>query len=75
MMSTVILQKMGLDWVVKIPPELIQRLDLQSGAVLEIRADQQRLTLEPLDNELAEVQEIHQALMDQYQPAFKKLAE
>jgi bifunctional DNA-binding transcriptional regulator/antitoxin component of YhaV-PrlF toxin-antitoxin module len=74
-MGTVILQQSGLDYIVNIPSELVHRLDLKPGVIFEIRTDKQRLTLEPLNAELAEVQGIHQDLMDQYQPAFEKLAE
>jgi len=74
-MNTVILQKTGANYMVNIPNDLVQRLDLQPGAILEIRAERHRLTIEPLDDECAEVQQIHQNLMDDYQDAFKKLAE
>ncbi|EIC21420.1 AbrB/MazE/SpoVT family DNA-binding domain-containing protein [Thiorhodovibrio frisius] len=70
-----ILQQIGLDYVVKIPRELVQSLDLKPGAVLDIRAEQQCLMIAPVNTELAEVQEIHQELMENYQAAFKKLAE
>lgn len=74
-MSTVILQQQGLDYVVNIPGEFIQRLALKPGTRLEIRAEQQHLTLEPVDPDLVEVEQIHQDLMDQYDAAFKQLAE
>lgn len=74
-MSTVVLQQAGVEYMVNIPHELIQRLNLKPGAILDIRAEQHRLTIEPLDAECAEIQAIHQALMDEYQCAFKKLAE
>ena len=74
-MSTVILQQLGSDYVVNIPRDLIQHLNLKPGAVLEIRAEQRRLMIEPAGDDLAEVKQIHQELMDQYEPAFRKLAE
>ena len=63
-MSTVILQQLGSDYVVNIPRDLIQHLNLKPGAVLEIHAEQQRLMIEPVGAELAEVKQIHQELMD-----------
>jgi antitoxin component of MazEF toxin-antitoxin module len=73
-MSTVVLQQTGGDYMVNIPQKLIQRLNLKPGAILDIRAEHHRLTIEPLDAECAEIQAIHQDLMDDYQVAFKKLA-
>jgi antitoxin component of MazEF toxin-antitoxin module len=73
-MSTVTLQKVDSEYVLRLPSDLVERLGLTAGSVLEIRSEQQCLVLESAKADVAEVLAIHERLMDEYHEAFKKLA-
>ncbi|GLR13197.1 AbrB/MazE/SpoVT family DNA-binding domain-containing protein [Chitinimonas viridis] len=74
-MSQVSLRKVGSSFVTTIPAELVSSLHLAEGQKFEITSENGRLLLTPVDEAFSEGWRAYQEVLEQYRPAFQKLAD
>ncbi|QNM95258.1 AbrB/MazE/SpoVT family DNA-binding domain-containing protein [Chitinimonas koreensis] len=74
-MSQVVLRKVGSSFVTTIPAEIVHSLHLAEGQKFEVTPENGRLLLTPVDEAFAEGWAAYQEVLEQYRPAFQKLAE
>ncbi|MFC6487573.1 AbrB/MazE/SpoVT family DNA-binding domain-containing protein [Nitratireductor sp. GCM10026969] len=71
----VTIRKIGNSEGVILPKELLERLNLKSGDVLNVLEDEEGLTLKPVDEAFERQMRAAQEIMDHYKVALQKLAE
>lgn len=74
-MSQVALRKVGSSFVTTIPADIVSNLHLAEGQKFEVTQENGRLVLTPVDAAFAEGWAAYQEVLEQYRPAFQKLAE
>lgn len=73
-MNTVI-RKIGNSEGVILPKELLDRMNLKAGDVLEVKETAGGVTLTPVDDSFERQMEAARKVMDRYKVALQKLAE
>jgi len=71
----VTVRKIGNSEGVILPKEVLDRLNLKSGDVLEVTDDGTGVKLSPVDDQFERQMRAAQEVMDQYKVALQKLAE
>ena len=73
-MNTVI-RKIGNSEGVILPKELLSKLNLKAGDLVEVKESEGELTLTPVDDSFERQMEAARKVMDRYKVALQKLAE
>lgn len=73
-MSQVALKKMGTDFTMTVPTEIVDCLHLQEGQKLDIRRENGHVILTPIPTEYQETMQAHQRMMEKYRSTFQRLA-
>ena len=71
----VLVRKIGNSDGVIIPKEVLERLNIRTGASLELKETKDGLTLTPVDDSFERQMEAARRVMDKYKVALQKLAE
>ena len=71
----VLVRKIGNSDGVIIPKEVLERLNIRTGASLELKETKDGLTLTPVDDSFERQMEAARRVMDKYKVAQQKLAE
>lgn len=71
----VTIRKIGNSEGIIIPKEMLERLGVKTGDAMELRAENGRLTMEPVGEDISEDLEAARHFMEKYKGALKKLAE
>ena len=81
-MSKVVLKKIGTDYLVNLPSDLIKMVGAKEGDILDFRINTEKnIEIELQSNDVQkndvqkEVLAIHDQLMDEYSSAFERLAQ
>ncbi len=74
-MSQVALKKMGADFTMTMPMEIVDCLHLQEGQKLDIRRENGQVILTPVPTNYQETMQAHQRMVDKYRSTFQRLAD
>lgn len=71
----VTIRKIGNSEGVIIPKDVLQSLGLKAGDTLQLKTDNGKIKLKPVDEDFARQVDLAEQFMDRYQVALQKLAE
>lgn len=74
-MMNVTIRKIGNSEGIIIPKEVLDGLGVKAGDAMQLRAENGRLTMEPVAEDISEDLEAARHFMEKYKNALKKLAE
>ncbi len=74
-MMNVTIRKIGNSEGIIIPKEMLDGLGVKAGDAMQLRAENGRLTMEPVAEDISEDLEAARHFMEKYKNALKKLAE
>jgi putative addiction module antidote len=74
-MMNVTIRKIGNSEGIIIPKEMLDGLGVKAGDAMQLRAENGRLTIEPVAEDISEDLEAARHFMEKYKNALKKLAE